>query len=151
MVELLIIGIFLVGLLVVGGVVLNLVFGAVDFGKRATAGLAVQNAPVRTIWRGLPLPVASDQLRPKSEREVVYVIPGPRVWVASQWFENHWVREGYILAWRQDTPTAREGPHRQYLFQRPGEEGGIVVLFLLVPPQFQGAEAVTSVAISDQR
>jgi hypothetical protein len=129
--------------------------GAVETIKRAAGGtmegLAIQNAPVQSHWRGLPLPVAADQLRHKNENVVAYFLPGSRIAVASQWFENNWTREGYSLVNRATEPLAAEGPRRGYEFQRQGETGTILVVFQLVPPQFSGAKPVTAVVISDER
>jgi hypothetical protein len=123
------------------GIIISL---AIKFGPIISR--SVQRTGRRSAWRGLPLPVKTSQLRHESERETVYVLPGERVVPAAQWLENTWAREGYVLVSAQNERTLRK-----YVFQRRESEGTVLVAIVLVPPQFAGAEAVTSVAINDHR
>ncbi|HEY8598089.1 MAG TPA: hypothetical protein VIL85_06635, partial [Thermomicrobiales bacterium] len=123
--------IFLVGVVVVGGILLNFGFGIAGAGKHAVAGLAIQNSRVRSSWRGLPLPVDASQLRHKSEVETSYVLDGGHLAMASQWFENNWVKQGYPLVHREDTHSPEYGIMRHYQYRDERHPGTIDVLFIL--------------------
>jgi len=127
--------IFLVGLVVIGGIILNVIFGVADTGKSMAAGVAIQSGPVRGEWRGLPIPVATSELMDMTKlvatspalagtHHVAFNIDGARVAVIAQWFQNNWTRVGFGLDAAPQTPGQRE-----YRFRDPRNGGAVVVAF----------------------
>lgn len=129
--------IFVVGLIVVVGVILRGVQGAASVGKSAATGLAITNGPVRSTWRGLPLPVDSGELLdmtkvpmnpplPAGTHSVAFTIPGSRVAVLAQWFENNWPRNGFAM-----DPADKVAMQRTYVFHDTNRGGAVTVSFQL--------------------
>ena len=145
--------IFLVGLVVVGGIILNVVFGVANASKRMAAGIAIQNGPVRGEWRGLPIPVATSELMDVTKlvatspalagtHHVALTIDGARLAMIAQWFQNNWTRVGFGLDAAPQTPGQRE-----YTFRDPRNGGIVNVAF-----QVESSPYVhTAIIISDMR
>lgn len=122
------------------------------FIKHAVGGLAIQNGPVRSVWRNLPLPVPMEELHvitdvpmdpppPAGTHSAFFLVLDSRLAVIAQWFQTTWTRLGFALDSAPQTPMAR-----QYIFE--DADGGIV----LVAFRVQGNPVLhTAVLISDLR
>jgi len=145
--------IFLVGLVVIGGIILNVIFGVADTGKRMAAGVAIQSGPVRGEWRGLPIPVATSELRDMTKliatspalagtHHVAFTIEGARIAVIAQWFQNNWTRSGFSLDAAPQTAGQRE-----YRFHDDRNGGFVSVAFQVESSPYLH----TAIIISDMR
>ncbi len=153
--------IFLVGLVITGGVVLRLLMGIGGVSKRALKGIATQSGPVKGEWRGLLLPVPQEALIhpvdlngepiPANVHVAEFVIPGSRVATIAQWFQDNWTGAGLILEDAPQTPNSR-----WYSFRDPQNNGKLEIGFQLgQKPSMVGSDSMdsleTTIMIADSR